>query len=58
METRRKEGEKLTEEELAIIEERPVNLKLNEALEEMYLRRSSEVSFLAYPLKLRLENSK
>ncbi|KAI8362728.1 hypothetical protein EDC96DRAFT_512362 [Choanephora cucurbitarum] len=42
LETRRKEGEKLTEEELDIIKERPVNLKLNEALEEMYLRRSSE----------------
>ncbi|KAI8382985.1 hypothetical protein BD560DRAFT_444098 [Blakeslea trispora] len=42
LETRRKEGEELTEEELEIIKERPVNMRVNEALEEMYLRRSSQ----------------
>ncbi|KAI8084005.1 uncharacterized protein B0P05DRAFT_535820 [Gilbertella persicaria] len=41
LETKREEGQELTQEERKIIEERPVNIKLNEALHDMYMTQSS-----------------
>ena len=39
---------------MEIIKERPVNMRVNEALEEMYLRRSSQVKYIQYIHKFTL----